>query len=304
MPFSPHPDEPAPDSPIAALHTQPLPGTQPNLPSAPTRSLSFSQMPQPSTLAQPSFAPGSARLPNGRPGLDMSRLGPHSANQSGPGSHALPGSHLPFSNANADGQSDMVPQQLYADHANARGQSVMLSEQQNLGSHEQVESVPEVLVSQQSISSQISELSAAEQGGAFPSRWGLPQGVTSPVIRAGRLRPSSDSAQGDHPWLQVQRRQENDGGGDEVTYDLGPPTRASSGVSELSQIDEGRVGSEGLQSEERASWGGHGPGAMRSDHPHRSGQWTSPVVQNPLFAGGSCHEGRSRPVSLPMIGRP
>ncbi|KAK9857165.1 hypothetical protein WJX84_010003 [Apatococcus fuscideae] len=287
MPFNPHTEEPAPDSPIAALHPQTQPGGQPTLQPGPTgRSLSFSQMPQPSSLAQPHFASSSTRLPRGRPGLDMSHLRPHSETPPDSSSHAFPSTQIdPALPGSIPQQPDLHQQQHSRTHP-ARQRHVdhaLGSEQEAAGSHEHGFPLPEVMVSEQSISSQISDLSAAEQGGAFPSRLGLPLGVTSPVIRAGRLQPTSETILGSHRWLQGQRPLEW-GDGDEVTYDLSPPTGISSGISELSQIDEGRGCSEGAESEQRASWSLHGPGGLRGSG-REMGQWTSPVVQNPLFAG-------------------
>ena len=295
MPFSPHPEEPASDPPIAGLHPQAQPGSQRQLQSGPTRSLSFSQMPRASSLAQPNFASASAQFPSGRPGLDISHLHLNSNNQQTSSSHAaqdsLADSALPtFLPQQADlqqhehHQTDLA-RQRGLHQFDAQGHHILGSEQQDAGFHEHGVPALEVVVSEQSISSQMSDLSAAEQGGAFPSRWGLPLGVTSPVIRAGWLHPSSGGMQASHPWLQIQRPQEMDGG-DEVTYDLSGPTAVSSGMSELSQLYKGHVGSEGGDPEAQAPWDMHAPGGL---HGGRGiGQWTSPVVQNPLFAGGSC----------------
>ncbi len=60
----------------------------------------------------------------------------------------------------------------------------------------------EVTVSEHSVSSQVSDLSAAEQRHPFPSRWDLPNGLISPRMRASRsFRPSHPSlAQGETFW--------------------------------------------------------------------------------------------------------
>ncbi len=57
-------------------------------------------------------------------------------------------------------------------------------------------------------------------------------------------------------------------------------------MSELSQIHEAPMDLEApaQSSKPPPSWGRHGPGALRNGGA-RTAQWTSPVVQNPLFAG-------------------
>ena len=154
-----------------------------------------------------------------------------------------------------------------------------------------MEVVPEVMVSEHSATSQLSEMSAAEQGGVFPSREGLPHAVTSPVIRAARWQPPAGTHLEDPSGLlESTGRGAHQADDDlEVTYDLGPLPGHSSDMSELSQIREEPASSGGSDGDgrDRAAWGAHGPGALRDSARGGPGgrQWTSPVVQNPLFAG-------------------
>ncbi|KAK9867011.1 hypothetical protein WJX84_001585 [Apatococcus fuscideae] len=213
-------------------------------------------------------------------GIEMSHVPAQTEDRPDPGAHLGPDDALHLPSMNAPGFI-------------GPGRPAPIAQASQAIARLPMEVVPEVMVSEHSATSQLSEMSAAEQGGVFPSGEGLPHAVTSPVIRAARWQPPAGTHLEDPSGLlESTGRGAHQADDDlEVTYDLGPLPGHSSDMSELSQIREEPASSGGPDGDgrDRAAWGAHGPGALRDSARGGPGgrQWTSPVVQNPLFAGAS-----------------